>query len=41
MNLFRPYRNDEPQRDERGRLMGIDRYQDVPAATGSGSSFPA
>ena len=30
MNLFRPYRNDEPQRDERGRLMGIDRYQDVP-----------
>lgn len=30
MNLFRPYRNDEPQRDERRRLMGIDRYQDVP-----------
>lgn len=29
MNLFRPYPNGEPQRDERGRLMGIDRYQDV------------
>lgn len=29
MNLFRPYSMGEPQRDERGRLVGIDRYQDV------------
>lgn len=29
MNLFRPYQMGEPQRDERGRLVGIDRYQDV------------
>ena len=29
MNLFRPYQIGEPQRDERGRLVGIDRYQDV------------
>lgn len=29
MNLFRPYNSGEPQRDERGRLVGIDRYQDV------------
>ncbi|WP_294572094.1 hypothetical protein [uncultured Subdoligranulum sp.] len=29
MNLFRPYQMGEPQRDARGRLVGIDRYQDV------------
>lgn len=29
MNLFRPYEMGEPRRDERGRLVGIDRYQDV------------
>ena len=29
MNLFRPYSAGEPQRDARGRLVGIDRYQDV------------
>ena len=29
MNLFRPYSMGEPRRDERGRLVGIDRYQDV------------
>ena len=29
MNLFRPYQMGEPRRDERGRLVGIDRYQDV------------
>lgn len=29
MNLFRPYQTGEPQRDARGRLVGIDRYQDV------------
>lgn len=29
MNLFRPFQMGEPQRDERGRLVGIDRYQDV------------
>lgn len=29
MNLFRPYQMGEPQRDARGRLIGIDRYQDV------------
>ena len=29
MNLFRPFQGGEPQRDERGRLVGIDRYQDV------------
>lgn len=29
MNLFRPYQMGEPQRDERGRLVGIDQYQDV------------
>lgn len=28
-NLFRPFGTGEPQRDERGRLTGIDRYQDV------------
>lgn len=28
-NLFRPFNTGEPQRDERGRLTGIDRYQDV------------
>ncbi len=29
MNLFRPYGSGEPRRDDRGRLVGIDRYQDV------------
>ena len=29
MNLFRPYRAAEPERDETGRLVGIDRYQEV------------
>lgn len=29
MNLFRPYGSGEPRRDARGRLIGIDRYQDV------------
>lgn len=30
MNIFRPYNaSAEPQRDERGRLVGIDRYQDI------------
>lgn len=29
MNLFRPYDTGEPRRDARGRLIGIDRYQDV------------
>lgn len=29
MNLFRPFQGGEPQKDERGRLVGIDRYQDV------------
>lgn len=29
MNLFRPFQMGEPQRDERGRLVGIDWYQDV------------
>lgn len=29
MNLFRPYGSGEPRRDARGRLVGIDRYQDV------------
>ena len=29
MNLSRPYQMGEPQRDARGRLVGIDRYQDV------------
>lgn len=29
MNLFRPFQTGEPQRDERGRPVGIDRYQDV------------
>ena len=29
MNLFRPYGDSEPRRDARGRLVGIDRYQDV------------
>lgn len=29
MNLFRPYQTGEPQRDARGRLVGIDRYQDL------------
>lgn len=29
MNLFRPYQMGEPRRDDRGRLVGIDRYQDV------------
>ena len=28
-NLFRPFGGGEPQRDARGRLTGIDRYQDV------------
>lgn len=28
-NLFRPFSTGEPRRDERGRLTGIDRYQDV------------
>ncbi len=28
-NLFRPFGTGEPQRDARGRLAGIDRYQDV------------
>ena len=28
-NLFRPFGTGEPRRDERGRLTGIDRYQDV------------
>ena len=28
MNLFRPCRA-EPERDETGRLVGIDRYQEV------------
>lgn len=28
-NLFRPFGAGEPRRDERGRLTGIDRYQDV------------
>ncbi len=28
-NLFRPFGNEEPRRDARGRLVGIDRYQDV------------
>lgn len=29
MNLFRPFQGGEPQKDQRGRLVGIDRYQDV------------
>lgn len=29
MDLFRPYGSGEPRRDARGRLVGIDRYQDV------------
>lgn len=29
MNLFRLYQAQEPRRDARGRLVGIDRYQDV------------
>lgn len=29
MNLFRPYRAGEPRFDARGRLLGIDRYQDL------------
>lgn len=29
MNLFRPYQTGEPRRDAQGRLVGIDRYQDV------------
>lgn len=28
-NLFRPFGTGEPRRDARGRLIGIDRYQDV------------
>lgn len=28
-NIFRPFGNEEPRRDARGRLTGIDRYQDV------------
>ena len=28
-SLFRPFNTGEPQRDSRGRLTGIDRYQDV------------
>lgn len=28
-NIFRPFGSGEPQRDARGRLIGIDRYQDV------------
>lgn len=29
MSVFRPYQTGEPRRDSRGRLVGIDRYQDV------------
>lgn len=28
-NIFRPFGSEEPRRDARGRLIGIDRYQDV------------
>ena len=41
MNLFRPYRAAEPERDETGRLVGIDRYQEVLGLGGSAFSSPA
>lgn len=41
MNLFRPYQMGEPQRDARGRLVGIDRYQDVLGRNWKRFSSPA